>query len=220
MEKHVSVCSLVKKGRPSTMSMIEQLAEKISLLNQKVERLEKLVETKKRKIKPVDWLHSNYADNPSLSEKVAQIDFPTKPFLEKWMDLPVYILVQTLLREQLKEKSESPFLAFSTHPNKIFVCIETTPTQKIWTPMEKHHLVYWMNMIQKKTLNILQQSKAINNSDDDKAPTLYAKRMNKLLLSYQQPHVYSRVKNILYSLVKIEVKHILEYDFQIEEEEV
>jgi hypothetical protein len=126
-----------------------------------------------------------------------------------------------LLSEQLREKQESPFLAFTTHPHKIFVCIQTSPTQKVWATMEKHHLVYWMNMIQKKALRMLQQWKRdLNANEEDKWSALYSKRMKKLLLSFQEPHVYSRIRNILYSLVKIEVKHIVEYDFVIQDEEL
>ena len=65
-------------------------------------------------------------------------------------------------------------------------------------------------------LQLLNAWKKDNTSpDEDKVAILYSKAMSKILVSYQDNHVLSRVKNIIIDIVKIDVKQIIEYELDV-----
>lgn len=244
LEKHSLMCSIIQNNNnnknknksnkddiepplPSQrhmFNMIQELVLRNQQLTEKVELLEKHVIKTKKKLNVVDWCNSHYANNRPLHEFIKNMAIPEKT-IEHVFDECIYTVLQNWLSVCLKDKNKSPFLSFSNQPHELYIFTTvvttgenpSTPTPaNAWQKMEKSQLIYTMNMIQKKMLQLLNAWKKDNTSpDEDKVAILYSKAMSKILVSYQDNHVLSRVKNIIIDIVKIDVKQIIEYELDV-----
>ena len=203
------------------VKIVQELAFKYIKLEEKMEHLQKWVNQKKQKIKVVDWLNEHVDATIGFKEWVSLIEvLPTIAL--SLIDNTALQTFQTILEYNLTNKPDfvNPIKCFSQKPNIFYVCEKTPADGKcVWIQLDINELLLLFKKIQSKLLCELSKWKISNKAkieEDDKISEQFNKAIIKLMNITIIPHDTNvgRIRNNLYNYLKIDLKNLIEYDFE------
>jgi hypothetical protein len=137
------------------------------------------------------------------------------------IDNTAFQTFQSILECNLSNKPEFvfPIKCFSQKPNIFYVCEKTPDGKSIWTQLELDELLLLLKKIQSKLLVELSRWKLENKNkieDDDKLSEQFNKAIIKLMNITIVAHDVNvgRIRNNLYNFLKMDLKNLIEYDFE------
>jgi hypothetical protein len=112
-----------------------------------------------------------------------------------------------------------PIKCFSQKPNIFYVSEKTPDGKSIWRQLELDELLLLLKKIQSKLLVELSRWKLENKNkieDDDKLSEQFNKAIIKLMNITIVAHDVNvgRIRNNLYNFLKMDLKNLIEYDFE------
>jgi hypothetical protein len=216
---------------PSQRKMFQMLIEigqRYNKLEEKVDELNKWVVRKKKKINVVEWLNTNI--NPTaifenIIEKIIINEEDIKNLLEKsFYDVLNDIFSRTIYNF---DESGSPIFAFVQKQNVFYIYDNITNNNNNnnknvagWIELTKERLTKFLIKIHMKIVKTFYDWKNIKKNDvknNETFSNLCDKTIVKLLsVEFNQENIYSKVRNMMYSRMKKDMKALVEYEFEFD----
>jgi hypothetical protein len=219
---------------PSQRKMFQiliELGQRYNRLEEKVEELNKWVVRKKKTINVVEWLNANL--NPTIEfetmiEKIIITEEDIKNLLEKsFYDVLNDIFSRTIYN---LSDSENPLFAFVQKQNVFYIYDNTTTNSnnnsndnhnniKCWTELSKERLTKFLIKVHMKIVKAFYDWKNLKKNDiknNETVSSLCDKTILKLLsVEFKEENIYSKVRNMMYSRMKKDMKSLVEYEFHL-----
>ena len=233
LKKHVIICELLNDCKqhknaelcedlPSQRKMYHLLLElgsKFNRLEEKVDELNSWVIKKKKKIDVIEWLNLNMQPNIIFDELISKINITQEDidYLCEGSNSFSDTLNQIFSRNIYNySENEYPIFAFDQKPNTFYI-YENNETK--WILLNKEKMVKFLNKIYMKLFCLYRDYKK-NNTDrinkDDRFSNLCDKLSIKMTKDVQleQELYFNKIKNKMYSSMKIDMKGLIEYEFE------
>ena len=209
-----------------------ELGQRYNKLEEKVEELNKWVVRKKKTINVVEWLNANL--NPTIEfetmiEKIIITEEDIKNLLEKsFYDALNDIFSRTIYN---LSDSENPLFAFVQKQNVFYIYDNTTTNSnnnsndnhnniKCWTALSKERLTKFLTKVHMKIVKAFYDWKNLKKNEitnNETVSSLCDKTILKLLsVEFKEENIYSKVRNMMYSRMKKDMKSLVEYEFEFD----
>jgi hypothetical protein len=196
--------------------MLLELALKYNLLEEKITEINKFVVKKTKKININEYLNKNIEPQHCFNEIHNTIDV-TNEDVEYLFKNSVFETMNNLFTKSLYVDENSPLMAFIQKKNTLFCFIKENDESK-WLIITKEKLSIFLNLVQLKLSKALYEWKKKNQqllNENDSKCIIYDKTISKLMTpDFKSESVLNKIKNLLYSNIKKDMKGVLEYEFE------
>lgn len=203
------------------VKIVQELAIKYAKMEDKVEQMQKWVSQKKQKISVINWLNEHVNATIGFKEWITMIEVLPQSALSL-IDNNAFQTFQIILEYNLTNKADfvCPIKCFSQKQNVFYICEKMPDGESKWTQMEVEEMLLLFKKIQSKILSELSKWKLSNKEkieEDDKTSEQFNKALIKLMNISIVAHDVNvgRIRNNLYSYLKMDLKNLIEYDFQL-----
>ena len=218
-------------SRRQLYEIIQEMAMKYSIMEKKMEEMQKWVDKKKKKINIIEWLNVNKSleiNDNSYKDWVSRLII-TEEHVRTLMEQNIVETIIKIFRDNLncereKEKEnkyKNPIICFTQKANIFYICDENISNSNniTWKKqsneeyillIQKIHSLIWRELIEWKKLN------KENIENNDKIADLYNKTIIKLAgLNFEYDSAaLTKIKTQLYIYLKLDVKQFIEYEFE------
>lgn len=238
-EKHVILCEVLYKTKrekkceeeestdiPNTKQLyniIQELAIKYQAIEQKMNDMQKWVETKKRKLNVIQWLNANVLIDSTTGITIQnwiQTIQVNEEHIEILIEGNMFQTLSAILRHHLtkdkKASKSTPFYCLTQKAN-LFYCYNDETTK--WSHFSAEDFIIMLKRIHAKLVKALcewhdKNIDRINSSD--KMQILYNQTMIKLMSANftHDAQIVSKIRTILYQELKTDMKNVIEYEFE------
>jgi len=237
--KHVILCEVLYKTKrekkceeeestdiPNTKQLyniIQELAIKYQAMEQKMNDMQKWVETKKRKLNVIQWLNANILIEPTSGITIqnwTQTIQVNEEHVEVLIEGNMFQTLSAILRDHLKKDkkaSKSTPLYCLTQKANLFYCYNDETVK--WSHFSSEDFIIMLKRLHAKIVKALcewhdKNIARINSSD--KMQILYNQTMIKLMSANftHDAQIVSKVRNDLYQQLKTDMKNVIEYEFE------
>lgn len=221
---------------PSTRqiyTILQELAMKYQTMEQKMNDMQKWVETKKRKFNVIQWLHTNIQPTTTIELWIQSLQ-ATEEHIEILIEHDMTQTISAILKKQLQTSSSSscPSSSFPiyclTQKSNLFYCyapatnqVETNETNKTneWRHFTTDEFIIMLKRIHGKLLKALCEWHDKNSNkikQSDKMQILYNQTMIKLMSANftQDSQILSKIKTELYHHLKKDFKNVVEFELE------
>jgi len=241
-DKHSIICEIAHKSKRIKMceeeestdipsveklyNIIQEMAFKQQKMEEKMEEMQKWIDKKKKKLNVINWLNVQFTPT-ELFEARARIIVVIQDDITTLIEQNFHQTVINILKRNLKTPKEGvvrePIACFSEKSAVFYIYKETKneseqETKNQWSKMTQEDFVYLLRVIHSKLLNALCTWRDINNDRikyNDNFAELYNKTVIKLMSAdFNQESSLSKIRSPLYTLLKGDLKNMIEYDFE------
>lgn len=225
LKKHMACCEFLNKSKKDQeidqeehenmptykelVTIVQEFALKMKRLEQKLEVMEKWVDVKKKKINVMQWLNLNVVPAKPFQLWATDIEVSSK-HLKHLLENTIVDTITLIFQENTKEPP--PMYSFDQKQNIFYIYGEE------WKEMVFTDMTFLLKKIQNKLLNELSVWRAENIGQlntNDKMSEIYNKTVIKLMnITFTQDQIYSKIKSNMYNTIKIDIKNMIEYDFE------
>ena len=231
LDKHFIVCELLQVGKkrnsnlvknsdedepiPSQQKMFQMLVElgqKYNKLEEKVEEMNKWIVKKKKKINGLEWLNTNIKPTINFDSIIDTIiineDDIKFLFESSFNDLLNEVFSRTIYSEDF------PIFAFVQKPNLFYIYHSETG----WIELSRERLIKFLDKVHMKIFKEFYEWKQAKKSIIQ-CDTYLANNCDKTLikisgLDFKQEQILSKIRNMMYSKMKTDLKALVEYEFE------
>ena len=228
-DRHYLVCDLLYKTAreraneergllPSQQVMYNALIDltgKYSLLEKKVDELMKWTESRKRKLNILDWLNEKYPNALEFSDWLLGVQVERSHLDVVFKSDYINGMVKLI---EFNLDNLSALRAFDQKENLLFIVSEAGEDDKKWKVMESEEFIRLINVMNKKLMGefITWQKENKERMYEEEFSTIYASNVQKLMCaSLSQEQIHSRIKRELYKNIKMNLKNVIEYEFNL-----
>jgi hypothetical protein len=202
-------------SRQQLYQIIQELAIKYDKLQEKMNDMQKWVQTKKKKVNIIEWLNNNHPQSISFQSWMKSIhvsDTHVKLLIEE----NIVQTMNTILRDNLQPEKGKPFASFSQKANQLYT-FDDNP--KEWRNLNQDDFVIIIKQIHSRLLRELcewRNKNAKEIAENEKMSDLYNKTVIKLMGLNFNPDssALSKIRSTLYNSLKIDLKQTLELEFE------
>jgi hypothetical protein len=239
LEKHVTLCEIIYKSKntkntkknennddedddelPSQRrlyQMLIELSQKYNRLEEKVDKMNKWVTKEKKKINVIEWLNENVKPNDmfvfeTYHEKLKM----EEEDIQQLFQTSFYEVFHKLVSNAIEnvEVKQRTFFSFQQKPNQIYIYQQ----EGGWQVASREKLTQFINRCHRKVTKALSEWKKLNTqkiNGDDKYAIQYDKTLSKLMsLEWKNDATWNKSKNILHTIFSIDMKQVIEYEFE------
>ena len=200
------------------VTIVEEMALKMATMEEKMEKMSKWVETKKKKINVINWLNTNIKPSTSFSEWAPTIEV-NQTHLKHLFDNNIIEAVTMIFQESIHQTNglqipipPIPIYAFEQKSNVFYIF------DKEWRELIFTDMTFLLKKIQNKLLKELadwRESNIVQITNSDKMSEIYNKNVIKLMnITFTVDQVYNKIKSNLYNIVQVDLKNMIEYEFE------
>ena len=236
LDKHTILCDFkIKTKRDLTIAVeeasdipnhiqlvkiVQELSLKLTKMEDKMEKMQKWVDNKKKKLNVIAWLNSNVTPTIGFLEWVNIILDVKETHFEVLMENSLFHTFQQVFEYNLQEKTDFiyPIRCFTQKEGVFYICEKNKEGIPEWKQLVLTDMVLILKTIQNRMIRELTKWKTQNQNkfdDNDKIAELFNKAIIKLMnISFTQDATLSRIKNGLYNFLKTDIKHMIDYEFE------
>lgn len=212
------------------VKIVQELTFKYIKLEEKMETLQKWVNQKKQKIKVIEWLNQHIIPTIGFKEFISIIQVCQEDALSLFEN-NIFQTFQIIMENNLKANPDFvyPIKCFSQKTNIFYICEnvinnETNETNNenkcVWIQATNEQILLYLKKIQNKIITELTKWKLTNKAQidsNDKLSEQFNKAVIKLMSVNFTTHDVgaSRLRNALYTLLKTDLKNLIEYEFEL-----
>jgi len=196
------------------IDMIIELDEKYSLLESKVDEINKWVVKKKKNVNIVDWLNKNVVPwvefDKMIDSIVIQEEDVVSLFNNTFNEVLIDVLERTVCSERVQEKK--PIFAFVQKINTFYVYNEDAR----WVELDDKNMIKFLNKIRNKifaTFYEWKKKKRVNGMSEKMETTCDETTVKIMGHDFNKESVLNKIKKHLFGAMKTEIKVQIEYDF-------
>ena len=229
LEKHLILCEITHKTKNKQIDVFEndvpsqkmmykmilELGQKLNRMEEKMDKVNKWVVKKKKKINVLEWLNNTVKPEYTFERVIDNVIIANSD-IEYLFNNNIYDTLNEVFSRTIYFDT-IPIFASIQKSNLLYI-FDTIDGQLIWTEMTRDKLIRFLNQVQMKLSKALfewkKQHKAELNSSDTYA-TMFDKSVSKLMgADFKQDNTLSRIRNMIYNKMKIDVKTMVEYEFE------
>jgi hypothetical protein len=232
LDKHVLLCELLSKTKKGLViddddekedinqrkiySILLELGMKFNRLEERVDELNKWVVKKKKKINVIEWLNGNITPEIKFDSLIEKIII-TQDDVKYLFDNSFADTLNKIFSRNIYNLSENeyPIFAFVQKSN-IFYIYDNDPA--IWIELSRENLMKFLNRVHMKLLRLYGEYKKENAEkihDDESFSILCDKTTLKMMtVDFRQESILGKIKTNMYTRMKIDMKGLLEYEFE------
>ena len=211
------------------VKIVQELTFKYIKLEEKMETLQKWVNQKKQKIKVIEWLNQHIIPTIGFKEFISIIQVCQEDALSLFEN-NIFQTFQIIMENNLKANPDFvyPIKCFSQKTNIFYICEniinnetnENNETKCVWIQATNEQILLYLKKIQNKIITELTKWKLTNKAQidsNDKLSEQFNKAVIKLMSVNFTTHDVgaSRLRNALYTLLKTDLKNLIEYEFEL-----
>lgn len=241
LDKHVVLCEIIDKTKrnkklviepdndelPSQRQMYNMIIEltlKYNKLEQKMEKMNKFVDKKIKKINIIDWLNSNKKPDYNFDNLINKINLTQDDINIIFDNNPIDTISILLSRELFDNeiKNDAPIYATIQKNNYIYIYNDIDNNiniNRVWGELTKDKLIKFMNKFQNKIIKVLADWKQINKNqiiNSDQLSEQYNRSLMKIMaIDFKIDLTYNKIKSLFYNKLKVDMKAIIEYEFDL-----
>jgi len=214
---------------PSTRqiyTILQELAMKYQTMEQKMNDMQKWVETKKRKFNVIHWLNTNIQPTTTIEPWIQSLQ-ATEEHIEILIEHNMVETIGAILKKQLQtnQTNQNPIYCL-TQKSNLFYCYAPTATNQDetnktneWRHFTTDEFIIMLKRIHGKLLKALCEwhDKNSNNiKKSDKMQILYNQTMIKLMSANftHDSQILSKIKTELYQYLKTDFKNVVEFELE------
>ena len=234
-EKHIIICELINRSKRSIIMedeesipshkkmyfMLLELGNKFNKLEEKmeakIEEMNKFIVKKKKKINVIEWLNSNLMPNINFNNLIEKI-LVTQDDIDYIFNNSFIDTLNNIFKRNIYIKDESnyyPIVAFIQKSNMFYI-YENNDNK--WMELSKENIIKFLNKVHMKFVRAFSEYKKQNSDklrDDESFSILCDKTSIKIMnVDFRQENVLGKVKTNMYSIMKIDMKGLIEYEFE------
>lgn len=187
-------------------------------MESKLEELNKLLIKEKKKINVIEWLNNNKNLELTYDDLIDKIHITNEniEYLFKNTFNDTFVEIFSKLIHTYNDNI--PLKCFIQKQGHFYVFNKKENGELSWMELSREKLVYSLNKIHMKISKAMYEwkennSQYIENSDTN--ALLYDKAYLKLMtVDFRQDSTLNKIKSILFSLLKVDFKHFVEYEFE------
>lgn len=219
-QKHLIMCKFIPP-KPSQCEelpsyselcyLVKQLTLKCNAMEQKIELLETIINTKKKKIGVFEWLNTNIVPAMNYADWVKTIEVKKSQF-DYLFDNNIVETVNHIITTAISADSVIPMYAFGktqtfyVYTSNTWLVAEVPSFTKLFKHVETG-LWKWLNEWKKKHEHEICESQVVSEK--------YQKTISKLAdISYTPNDIYNKMKTKLYNYIKMDIKSIVEEEIE------
>lgn len=204
------------------VKIVQQLSIKITSLEEELNEAKKWMNKKKKKINVIGWLNDNICPTIGFLEWV-NMELKVKPsHFDLLMEYSLFYTIQKVFEDNLDTSKNTDFISpircFSEKQNVFYICEKSEEGKSEWKQMLSSDFTLLLKTIHNRMLREISKWKVENHDkidDNEKICELFNKAIIKLMnMSFGQDPTTSRIRNGLFNYLKIDLKNIIEYDFE------
>jgi len=247
LDKHLVICELLQISKTKTKTstnllidslyndenetmptqrkmfqMLIELGERYNKLEEKVEKMNKWVVKKKKKINVLEWLNAHMRPNmvfDDLHDKIVVIEQDIQNlFKHSYYDVTNDVFSRNIYNFS---DNENPLFAFVQKQNVFYIYDAANSANNdtnIWVELTKERLTKFLNKLHTKVFKAFCDWKNIKKTEikaDERLSNLCDKTFVKLMsVEFKQENIYVKARNAMYSRMKKDMKELIEYDFE------
>ena len=202
------------------VKIVQELTLKIIKMEENMEKMQKWVDKKKRKLNVVMWLNSNVNPTIGFLEWVNTFLIVKPDHFENLMENTIFHTIQQIFEDNLSEKADFiyPISCFSQKVGIFYICDKKEDGSAEWRQLVLTDMILILKTVQNGIIKELTKWKGDNQhkfDDNNKISILFNKAIIKLMnISFSQDNNLSRIKNGLYKYLKTDLKSVVEFDFE------
>lgn len=202
-------------SRQQLYQIIQELAIKYDKLQEKMNDLQKWVQTKKKKVNIIEWLNNNHPQSISFQMWMKSINV-TESHVKLLIEENIVQTMNTILRDNLQPEKGKPFASFSQKTNQIYTFAESPNEWRLLTQEDFATLIKQIHSRILRELCEWRNKNAKEIAESEKMSELYNKTVIKLMGLNFNPDSTALVKirSNLYNSLKIDLKQTLELEFE------
>ena len=242
LNKHIIFCEIIEKTKkkknilideeenelPSQRQMYNMIVEltlKCDKLEQKVERMNRFVDKKIKKINVIDWLNTNKYPEYKFDNLINKINLNQED-INIIFDKNIFDIISILLSRELFDNeiiNNAPIYAAIQKNNYIYIYQNLDKNQNnqnnsVWCELSREILILFMNKFQNKIIKILSDWKKNNQNNmngSDKLCEQYNKSLMKIIaIDFKNDIIYNKMRSLFYNKLKTDMKTMIEYEFE------
>lgn len=230
-DRHIIVCKILQQSKREKIcdleestnlptykqlyNIVQELGLKYSILETKMEEVQKWVDKKKKKLNVIQWLNTNSIPSHSYEEWISSIVINKKE-IEILLEDSLVKTFTTVLQNNLDTfTTNNPIACFSEKANMLYIYEK----DKEWIHFESPQFVILIKKIHSKIFSALFEWKNQNKEkiqNEDKWADLYTKTLSKLtsMNFTHDSNVTCKIRTGLYNYLKSDLKRVIEYEFE------
>lgn len=205
--------------------IIQELAVKYQTMEQKLNDMQKWVETKKKKLNVIQWLNANKEPNININSWIQSIQV-NEEHIEILIEHNMIKTICEILRKKISIAKSNTNTTEGEYVHPLFCLTQKenlfysyNSEEKTWVKFTTDDFIVMLKKIHRKILLALcewrdKNLEKINGSD--KMQILYNKTMIKLMGANftQDSQILSKTRSDLYNNLKTDFKYLIEYEFE------
>jgi hypothetical protein len=227
LERHMAICELVHTKKPTDeeeytpsldklFKMVLELGKKYNELDQKVEKINKLVIKERKKVNVIEWLNSHLKPFKVFNEFIQSVEIIDNDVLNL-LDNPVIDTLNDIMSREIFDKANErilPIITFAEKPN-VFYIYQTE--EELWCELSREVLSKMVNLIHSKLSTAYWMWKKENRQlikDSDHLENKCDRTLVKLMSLETKDATLLKIKQMMFSGLKTEIKALIEYEFE------
>ena len=220
---HILMCDILKNQKvyheeDKNILKLDQI-QKIVLhllkdnksLRKKIDKMQKYVETTKKKLNIIDWLNDNYKEIEDFDEFLNKINITEvhiKYLLSNSFIKGTYFILQDLFPIGC---NDNPIKCFDQKQNTLFIY---SNKKKSWVIMSNIELESFINILFKNIIKIFYEWQTKQNENYFCTPS-YENDIIKIMGGdNNKSQLFNQVKNKLFNHLKFNLKQVVEFEFE------
>lgn len=234
-ERHILLCEVIYSSKrekkcldeetsniPTHFELykiVQELALKNSILEEKMAEMQKWLDKKKKKIDVVQWLSTNKSNIVEIFSEWQKKIIVTSDHIELLIEENIVKTICEIIHENIKNK-DIPIICFQQKTNLFYIFNQNIEThENTWKRVEPQEFLLFIQHIHKKIWHELSHWKEKNNEkiqNSEKMCDLYARTVIKLTgLNFDQDSAaMCKIRSYLYNQLKTDLKNMIEYEFE------
>lgn len=230
LNKHVILCELIVESKkhkntdkdsdidiPSTekiYTMLLELGYRHTILENKVQELNKYVIKTKKQVNVIEWLNTNITPEIQFNKLIDNITI-NNDMIDYLTDNTILKTFQTIFEKSLNMNTNTNPLFASIHKSNHLYIYENTDTK--WIELSKELFVRVLNKIHSKLIraNVSFKSTHEKKRNEDESFALVCDRNTLKIMDIDfdfKSSFVTKLKSFLYSKLKTEIENVIEYE--------
>ncbi len=236
LDKHMILCEFKMKSKREhqieleeigdipthfqLVKIVQELTLKLIKMEEKMDKMQKWVDKKKRKLNVLSWLNTHITPTIGFLEWVHTFLLVKSEHFENLIENTIFHTIQQIFEDNLSEKTDFiyPIRCFSEKSGVFYICDKKEDGTAEWRQLVLADMILILKIIQNGMIRELTKWKADNHhkfDENDKISILFNKAVIKLMnISFTQDNNLSRIKNGLYNYLKTDLKSVVEFEFE------
>lgn len=207
---------------PQLFKIVQELSVKYINLQKKMDNIEKWIDKKKKKLNVKDWLNLNKIPNHSFLSWINQIQIEESD-IEYLQQNTIFQTIQKIWPRLQSETETIPIACFQQKVNLFYIYDTNVNDNKNdnkneWRQATTNDFLLLLKKIQHTFINALciwHKNNLQEIKNNDSMSILYNTMIIKIMnISLVQDANYSKIHANLYNYLKIDLKSLIEYEFE------